>query len=185
MEYQYFEYSAHLIFLDCTNGSRPVPPPVQWLSKSAPGFYKTIAVADDEIECFIQYPSISLVSLCDRDKDRGDEEDDGDDDDDDALKVIQSSEECQTPTCGGAAKVNNFNQLQYVDDDHNSDVNKQYYEKTILEPMKYYLLYKYDQHKGRILLPNQMNFWKSAKGVGSFSIQKFILHILVTLNRAL
>ena len=76
MEYQYFEYSAHLIFLDCTNGSRPVPPPIQWLSKSAPGFYKTIAVADDEIECFIQYPSISLVSLCDRDKDRGDDDDD-------------------------------------------------------------------------------------------------------------
>ena len=73
-------------------------------------------------------------------------QDDGDADDDDALKVIQSSEECQTPTCGGAAKVNNFNQLQYVDDDHNSDVNKQYYEKTILDPMKYYLLYKFDQH---------------------------------------
>ena len=117
MEYQYFEYSAHLIFLDCTNGSRPVPPPVQQLSKSAPGFYKIIEVADDEIECFIQYPSISLVSLCDRDKDRGDddgdddygEDNDGDNDDDDALKVIQSSEECQTPTCGGAAKVNNFN----------------------------------------------------------------------------
>ena len=40
------------------------------------------------------------------------DDDCNDDDDDDALKVIQSSEECQTPTCGGAVKVNNFNQLQ-------------------------------------------------------------------------
>ena len=75
MEYQYFEYSAHLIFLDCSNGSGPIPPPIQRLSKSAPGLFKTIA--DDEIECFIQCPNISLVFVCDRDKDRG-----GDDDDD-------------------------------------------------------------------------------------------------------
>ena len=39
--------------------------------------------------------------------------------------------------------------------------------------------------KGRIPLPNQMNFWKSAKeGGGSFPIQKMILQILGTLNRA-
>ena len=41
-----------------------------------------------------------------------------------------------------------------------------------------------DDDKGRIPLPNRMNFWKSAKGGGSFSIQKFILQILRTLNRA-
>ena len=35
-------------------------------------------------------------------------------------------------------------------------------------------------HKGRVALPNQMNFRKSSKGGGgeSFSIQKFILQIL-------
>ena len=33
-------------------------------------------------------------------------------------------------------------------------------------------------------LPNRMNFRKSAKGGGSFSIQKFMLQILGTLNRA-
>ena len=40
--------------------------------------------------------------------------------------------------------------------------------------------------KGRIPLPNRMNFWISAKGGGgrSFSIQKFLLQILGTLNRA-
>ena len=38
--------------------------------------------------------------------------------------------------------------------------------------------------KGRVPLPNRMNFWKSAKGGGgggAFSIQKFILQILGTL----
>ena len=39
--------------------------------------------------------------------------------------------------------------------------------------------------KGRMALPNQMNFRKSSKGgEGSFSIQKFTLQILGTLNRA-
>ena len=38
--------------------------------------------------------------------------------------------------------------------------------------------------KGRVRLSNRTNFRKSAKGgVGSFSIQKFILQILGTLNR--
>ena len=39
------------------------------------------------------------------------------------------------------------------------------------------------EYKGWILLPNRMNFWKSAKGGGggAFSIQKFILQILGTL----
>ena len=37
--------------------------------------------------------------------------------------------------------------------------------------------------KGRIPLPNRMNFWKNAKGgEGSFSIQKFMLQILGTLK---
>ena len=38
--------------------------------------------------------------------------------------------------------------------------------------------------KGRVAAPNQMNFRKSAKGGGSFSIQKLILQILGTLNSA-
>ena len=38
--------------------------------------------------------------------------------------------------------------------------------------------------KGRIPLPNRVIFWKNAKGGGSFSIQKFMLQILGTLNRA-
>ena len=37
--------------------------------------------------------------------------------------------------------------------------------------------------KGRVALPSQKNFWKSAKGGGAFSIQKFILQIFGTLNR--
>ena len=37
--------------------------------------------------------------------------------------------------------------------------------------------------KGRIPLPNRMNFWKCAKGGGSFSIPKFMLQIFGTLNR--
>ena len=37
-----------------------------------------------------------------------------------------------------------------------------------------------DDDKGRIPLPNRMNFWKSAKGGGgSFSIQKFILQMAI------
>ena len=40
-------------------------------------------------------------------------------------------------------------------------------------------------NKGRIPLPNRMNFLKSVKGGGgSFSIQKFMLQILGPLNRA-
>ena len=43
----------------------------------------------------------------------------------------------------------------------------------------------FDVYKGRITLPNRRNFWKSSKGEGeSFSIQKFMLQILGTLNRA-
>ena len=39
--------------------------------------------------------------------------------------------------------------------------------------------------EGRIPLPNQMIFWKSAKkGGGLFSFQKIMLQILGTLNRA-
>ena len=38
------------------------------------------------------------------------------------------------------------------------------------------------EYKGWILLPNRMNFWKSAKGgTGAFSVQKFIMKILGTL----
>ena len=38
--------------------------------------------------------------------------------------------------------------------------------------------------KGKVRLPNLMNFRKSAKGGGSFAIQKFILQIWGTSNRA-
>ena len=38
-------------------------------------------------------------------------------------------------------------------------------------------------NKGRVAVLNWMNFWKSSKGGGSFSIQKFILQILGTLNK--
>ena len=38
--------------------------------------------------------------------------------------------------------------------------------------------------QGRIPLPYRMIFWKSAKGGESFSIQKIMLLILGTLNRA-
>ena len=39
-------------------------------------------------------------------------------------------------------------------------------------------------NKGRVRLPNQMNFWKHYKrGGGSFSVQKLMLQILGTLNR--
>ena len=37
------------------------------------------------------------------------------------------------------------------------------------------------EYKGWILLPNRMNFWKSAKGGGHFQSKNFILQILGTL----
>ena len=50
------------------------------------------------------------------------------------------------------------------------------------------LLIKIDDcySKGRVPLPNRMNFWKSSKGEGGglFSIQKSMMQILGTLNRA-
>ena len=43
----------------------------------------------------------------------------------------------------------------------------------------------FDKDKGRADAPNRMNIRKSDQGGGaSFSIQKFLLHILGTLNRA-
>ena len=38
-------------------------------------------------------------------------------------------------------------------------------------------------YKRRMAAPNRMNFRKSSKGGGAFSIQKFMLQILETLNR--
>ena len=46
-----------------------------------------------------------------------------------------------------------------------------------------YWLCSFSSCKGRVPLPNRMNFWKSSRGAGSFSIQKFMLQILETLNR--
>ena len=43
---------------------------------------------------------------------------------------------------------------------------------------------KYLKSKGRILLPNRMNFWKSAKGGRHFQSKNFLLQILGTLNSA-
>ena len=42
----------------------------------------------------------------------------------------------------------------------------------------------YTIHMGRVALSYQLIFRKSSKGGGSFSIQKFMLQILGTLNRA-
>ena len=41
-----------------------------------------------------------------------------------------------------------------------------------------------DMVQGGVRLPNRMNFWKSATGGRSFSIQRFISQTLGTLNRA-
>ena len=67
-----------------------------------------------------------------------------------------------------------------------------FYSFLILEARIHNFIGKYIYHcplkihaKGRVRLPNRMNFWKSSKGGGGlFSIQKFISQILEALNRA-